>query len=62
MAHTSPIFKYLHIAHIVNLNDLHKLCILKQMYLIYANGVTPEPITGLFVRNRDVHDYETRQS
>ena len=56
MEHTSPIFKYLHI---VKLNGLRELSILKQMYL-YANGQTPEPITELFVRNRDMYAYEIR--
>ena len=42
MEHTSPIFKYLHL---VKVNDLRELSILKHMYL-YANGLplTPEPI------------------
>ncbi len=57
MEHTSPIFKYMHF---VKLNDLRELSILKQMYL-YANGLTPEPIAELFVRNWDKHGYETRQ-
>ena len=52
------LFKYLHI---VKLNDVLELCILTQMYL-YPNGLTPQPITELFLRNRDVRGYETGQT
>ncbi len=40
--------------------NLYNFCSEANVF-IYANGLTPEPITELFVRNRDVQDYETRQ-
>ncbi len=40
--------------------DLFILVLRGRRYL-YANGLTPEPITELFVRYRDMHGSETRQ-
>ncbi len=52
-----PIFKRIHI---LKFTDLYELHILMQLYLFH-HDLVPTPIRHLFVRNEQMHSYETRQ-
>ncbi len=45
----------------LRLPHLRDLCILKQIHHLYYNQVVPVSIQQLFMRNSEIHHYETRQ-
>ena len=55
--HTLQLFKKLHI---LKINDLSELLILKQMHM-YNKNCVPVPISELFTRNERIHQYNTRR-
>ena len=57
LAHSSPMFKRLHM---LKIPDLHELYTAKQMHL-YNKDSLPTPLKELFIRNSHNHSYETRQ-
>ena len=57
LAHTKPIFKSLNI---LPLNSLYYHRIVVLMYKLY-NGLLPEALNGLYIKNNKIHHYPTRK-
>ena len=56
LEHTQPLFNSL------NILRIHKLVIQRISLIMFKNeiGLVPKPISQLFTRNSDYHDYETQ--
>ena len=58
LSHTKPLFKNLKILDIFNLNTFSIVCFMFQ----YHNGLLPSPFLNIFLKNSDIHQYNTRSS
>ena len=57
-AHTGPLFKQLNVPKLV---DIYNAQLCKLMYL-FTNGTLPCSLQMVFMRNSNVHSYQTRQA
>ena len=57
-SHTAPLFRSLNILPLSNINDFHVCCYVYRS----LNNLLPSHLSNMFVSNRCVHSYQTRNS